>query len=54
MMLSRNGPAVRVPPIDHRVADRWGPAGTMGMASGCALLGDPISSSSYSWVCMWV
>ena len=48
MMLSRTGSAVRVLPIDRRVPDQWGPAGPMGMASGCALPGDCISSSSSS------
>ena len=37
----------------HRIAgpDRWGPAGTMAMVRGCALLGDRISSSSSSALC---
>ena len=48
-MLSQTGPAVRVPSIDCGVRDRWGPVGTVGLARGCTLPGDRISS--YSFYC---
>ena len=52
MMLSQVGPEGVTPPTT-RAPNRWGPAGTMGLASGCALPGDGIaySSSSCVFVC---
>ena len=45
MMLSRVGPPVRVTQPMAGCPSWWGPAGTMGLASGCILPGDHISSS---------